>query len=293
MSTGQGGFQVPTRGYSSEQLGKFFEDLEARRTQHHSLRMDLSRLAEQLTNSRAATFVNEGVNRRLGLVERSAVNIFALYPPDRPSFLSNEECTDVSIQFQAFAINVYALFDNIAWVCVLERGINLNPMEIGPLKPKAQACMPPALAKYLQQSAVAKWFREYGKSYRDSTAHRIPPYLPTRVFTGDEGERWQRLNRESIEVLLDYQPGDRADERLARCRELEEEKDSIGSNSLLVALSLVEREVPPVFLHPQVLCDWALSQELVENFCRSMREHYGWAQPTLPGFALAPLFPDR
>ncbi len=255
--------------------------------------MDLSRLAEQLTNRRATAFANEGINRRLGLVERSAVNIFTLYPPDRTSFLCNEECTDVSIQFQAFAINVYALFDNIAWVCVLERGTSLTPMDIGPLKPKAQACMPPALVEYLQQPTVGAWFREYGKSYRDSTAHRIPPYLPSRVFTVDEGERWQRLNRESMDVLLNYRPGDPADERLARYQELEDEKDSIGSNSVLVALSLAEREVPPVYLHPQVLCDWALSQELVETFCRSMRAHYGWVQPSLPSSVLAPLFPDR
>lgn len=293
MSTRQCGSQAPTKGYSAEQLGKVYADLEARRTQHVSLRIDLSRLAEQLTNTRAATFANEGVNRRLGLIERSAVNIFTLYPPDRPSFLSSEECIDVSIQFQAFAINVYALFDNIAWVCVLERGASLNPMEIGPLKPKAQACMPPALAEYLQQPTVAEWFREYGKSYRDSTAHRIPPYLPLRVFTGDEGARWQRLNRESMDVLLNYRPGDSADERLARHRELEDEKESIGSNSLLVALGLVERQVPPVYLHPQVLCDWALAQELAATFCCSMREHYGWAKPSLPGFVLTPLFRGR
>jgi hypothetical protein len=51
---------------------------------------------------------------------------------------------------------------------------------------------------------------------------------------------------------------------------LEQEKHAPRSNSLLIALSLTaEDATPPVYLHPQFLCDWALANELVRtDVCR-------------------------
>jgi hypothetical protein len=88
------------------------------RSEAARLKFDLAHRAEQLTVVRAKTFAYQGLGRRMHSIERCVVNIFAIYPPDRRQFLSHDECTDARIQFQAFAMNVYALFDNVTWVCL-------------------------------------------------------------------------------------------------------------------------------------------------------------------------------
>jgi hypothetical protein len=92
-------------------------------------------------------------------------------------------------------MNVYALFDNMTWVCLLEAGQFLPPKSIGLFKKSCRPFIPSHLAAYLDQPETDRWFREYGTLYRDSTAHRIAPYLPSRTYTPDEGKRWQDAQR--------------------------------------------------------------------------------------------------
>jgi len=273
-------------GYSAAQAAKLMNHLRDLRDAQPGVRVDLSHLAGQLTVERARTFANEALGRRLPVIERAVLNVFRMFPPDRREFLSNDECTDVSIQLHAFAINVYALFDNIAWICVLEAGVDLEPAQIGTFKPRCQGALPPELREYLAEQRVKDWFNDYGKVYRDSTAHRIPPYLPPRVMTAAEGQRWRELNEASMRILLDYRLGeshDQATERLARHDRLEKEKHALGRNSIMMGLSLTGEEATrPVYLHPQLLCDWGLAQELVQAFTKAMRTHRGWPVPSIP-----------
>lgn len=65
------------------------------------------------------------------------------------------------------------------------------------------------------------------------------------------------------------------------------EKEAIGSNSLLVALSLTGEEGgAPVCLHPQLLCDWGLANELVRAFERAMCTHRGWPVREIPSLVV-------
>lgn len=273
-------------GYTPAQAAKLIAQLHALRDAHPGVRTDLSHLAGQLTGQRARTFAHEALGRRLTVIERAVLNVFRMFPPDRWEFLSNDECTDVSIQLHAFAINVYALFDNISWICVLEAGLDLEPTQIGAFKTRCQEALPPTFREYLAQQTVRDWFTDYGKVYRDSTAHRIPPYLPPRVMTPEEAEHWRELNDASMRVLLDHQLGERHDqvtERLARHDALEKEKHALGRNSIMLGLSLTgEDATRPVYLHPQLLCDWGLAQELVQAFMKGMRAQRGWPAPSIP-----------
>ena len=248
--------------------------------------MNLSHLSEQLTAQRARIFANEAMGRRLLVIERSVLNIFDIYPPGRSEFLTQDECTDVAIQLHAFAINVYAVLDNAAWICLLQAGGNLAPMKVGLYKEECKAFLPPVLNEYIARPAIKKWFNDYGKVYRDSTAHRIPPYLPIRNYTQEEAIRWQELHKESMAVLFDRKPGHalaQVNERLAKHRQLESEKDQLGCNSLLVVLTLTgEDATHPVLLHPQLLSDWGLVQEFVQAFAQAMRQQYGWESPVIP-----------
>ena len=142
------------------------------------------------------------------------------------------------------------------------------------------------MAKYLAGGTIEGWFREYGKVSRDSTAHRIPPYLPPRAFTPDDGEQWRKLHEqanaalmESAELLLGLNCH-QSREALQRHEVLVEQRERLGHNSILMALSLSGEDASsPVYLHPQVLCDLATINELVTEFAAAMRESRGWADP--------------
>jgi hypothetical protein len=273
-------------GYTSEQSRKMLDNLRDLRNAQPAVQLNLANVAERLTVPRARTFANEGLGRRLPVIERAVINTYRIYPPDRKDFLTRDQCTDVAIQLHAFAINLYALFDNIAWVCLLEAGKKLPAMKVGVFKSECRPFLPTALQSYLAQASVQTWFHDYGKLYRDSTAHRIAPYLPTRVYSPAEGERWKELHANSMNELLGSstaESGQRLHERLERHAQLEIEKESLGNNSLLIGLSLTgEDATAPVYLHPQLLCDLGLAHELILAFTTGIRQHYGWPEPSIP-----------
>lgn len=64
---------------------------------------------------------------------------------------------------------------------------------------------------------------------------------------------------------------------------LEKEKNELGHNSILMGISLTgEDATAPVYLHPQLLCDWELAYELVRAFTKSMRGLHKWPEPSIP-----------
>lgn len=275
------------RGYSSKQLDEFAKTTQRLLNETAGMRFVLGDLAQRLTNPRARTFALQGISRRLPLIARGARNIFSLYPPDAAELLSLETCDDVAIQFQAFAINMYGLLDNIAWVCVLESGGALNPLRVGLFKRDVEPYLPNELKDYVDQPTSLTWFNEYGKAYRDSTAHRIPPYLPSRAYTTEEGKTYQELDRRAYEALAEagraYADVTRVLGVMEQYEQLVQKKESLGSNSLVVALSLNgDDTTPPVYLHPQVLCDWGLAVELLQVFDRSLRDKFGWPRVAMP-----------
>lgn len=276
--------------YSPDQVASFEAQLARLRDETAGVQILLHELSGFLTKPRARTFVNEGIGRRLPVVARCALNVFKLFPLGAKKLLSQDECHDIAIQVQAFAINVYAVFDNIAWVCMLEAGGMLPQLKVSVFKKECQAFIPKALLDYLSQDVTTKWFNEYGKLYRDSTAHRLPPYLPTRAYTPAEGQRFSDLHAQAHAALLEAMSTTnrkRMHELLNAKEAVEAEKNALGSNSLLLALSLTGEDASaPVYLHPQLLCDWSLVNELLRTFDRAMREHYGWPVRALPNVHL-------
>lgn len=278
----------PEGTYPAKHVASFMRDVQRSKSEALTVRVDFADLAGQLTSARARTFANEGVGRRLRVIERCVLNIFDMFPPDRKTLLSFDECDDVAIHLHAFAINVSALFDNLAWVVVLEAGQVKSPLNVGLFKKACQSAIPQRLRDYVNTTEVLNWHTKFGKPYRDATAHRIPLYLPSREYTTEEGALWGKLNTEAMGELLNYKPGDDVDARLARHKELERQKHALGRNSKLMALSLNgEDSEPPVYMHPQLLCDWALANELVRVAAQSIREANGWPQRAIPPVVIA------
>ncbi|RBA25499.1 hypothetical protein [Herminiimonas fonticola] len=276
--------------YSAKHARDFMKEVRTLRNAQVTVQIDLYSLAGQLKVPRARTFANEGIGRRLQLIERAVNNIYRIYPLNKKTFLTKDECIDIAIQMHAFVINLYALFDNIAWVCILESGQQLAPLKIGPFKSESQRFFPKRLKEYLAQETVKTWFDDYGKLYRDSTAHRIAPYLPSRVYTAEDGNRWQELNEESMQTLcatVSCETRHEVDERLEKHESIEREKESLGRNSIMMALSLIGDDAsPPIYMHPQLICDWGLAHELITTFTEAMREQYGWSKPKIPPIAV-------
>jgi hypothetical protein len=269
--------QSDGRGYSAAQILNFNNEVQKLKDETIDTKADLVLLAEQLRSPRAKTFVNQGIARRLEVVGRSASNIYEIYPPNKKELLTKDEGVDVAIQFHAFVINLYGIFDNIAWALMLEAGECLASMKIGLFKKECQPFIPEVFRSYLAQPQVREWFDKYGKLYRDSTAHRIAPYLPPKVFTPEEKAKWIDIDSRSIEQLrgageamtLDRQRGR---QMLESHEALEKEKNELGANSLFIALSLTgEDSASPVYLHPQILCDWGLANEISRQFIGAMR----------------------
>lgn len=273
-------------GYSAEHIDHFASTLRGLRNTQPTVQLDLAHLADQLSAARARTFANEALGRRLPVIQQTVLNIFDVYPPRRREFLTPIECTNIAIQLHAFAINVYAIFDNAAWICMLEAGGSLPPKQVGLFRKEIRDFLPPKLADYIAQPSVKNWFNEYGKVYRDSTAHRIPPYLPSRTYTKEEGDRFAEIHQQSMVLLYSWSPSEsleQVEERLARHRQLEVDKEQIGRNSLLFGLTLTGEDANlPIYLHPQLLCDWGLVHEFVQTFTQAMRGYYGLAVPHLP-----------
>ena len=265
--------------YREEQVHLLEEKLRELETAHFDVRFKLLRLAERLQVPRAKTFANEGLGRRLTLIARAAQNIYEIYPPDRSAFLDSDECADIAINFHAFIINLYAMFDNIAWVVILEAGQQLEPMKIGPYSKKALAFFPKRLQDYLEQPTVKSWYDQYGKLYRDSTAHRIAPYLPQRAYNTTEGKCIEELRAQSMQMLLEANSQASPHEKnvqLDKRQELENQIEALGRNSLLMLLSLTaEDALPPIYIHQQLLCDWGLAHELVLEFITAINAHHG------------------
>lgn len=271
-------------GYTDQQVRCMLDQVRAQRNAQPGVQLDLSELAARLTVERARVFANQALGRRLPVIERAVLNVFRMYPPDRQEFLSRDEGNDIAIQLHAFAINVYAVFDNIAWICVLKAGLQIDQVTaIGAYKAGVQPALPQGLRDYLSEPRLREWFNDYGKVYRDSTAHRIPPYVPPRVFTTEESKRWQQLHEAAMRELLDWRPGQPADVRLAKHKLLNEEKERLGRNAILMGLTVDGEDASaPVYMHQQLLNDWGLVHELVLAFTKAMRTQYGWPQPLIP-----------
>lgn len=278
--------KVDIGGYSTDQVEHFLNQVQLLRNAQPRIQLDLSSLAEQLTVERAKVYANQAMGRRLPVIEQAVLNIFDIYPPNRSKYLTKRECTNIAIQLQVFAINVYAVFDNAAWISMLESGGNLNPVKVGLFKKECKIFLPQGILDYISNSNIKQWFDDYGKLYRDSTAHRIPPYLPSRTYTPEEASLWKELHEKSMKLLFGYKPGEsseKVDERLGMHEQLEAEKNALGRNSLMIALTLNGEDASnPIFLHPQLLCDWGLVQEFVSTFTKAMRKHYGWDSPYIP-----------
>jgi hypothetical protein len=104
------------------------EALEKLRHEHRQIEYKYHKLlfkyaALPLTNRRAREFAVHGVCRRLRLIVRCIDNVFSIVPPNREGIPTASEISDLTINIQAFLVNVFGCIDNLAWIWVQEKGL--------------------------------------------------------------------------------------------------------------------------------------------------------------------------
>ncbi|MDX2251220.1 MAG: hypothetical protein NW202_02955 [Nitrospira sp.] len=224
----------------------------------------LSEVAPLLKNERAREFVRQGVCRRLTIIQRCIRNIFTTFPVERTELLDQDELADIGVNLHAFLINIHGVPDNLAWAYLLERGITLEPKQIGLFNERhTQPHLPQDVLTYLRSDGITKWHGEYAKNYRDALAHRIPPYVAPSVLTPEHQEKYRELE-EQIFAAAKAEDFDRA-------LMLTEEQAACGSVCLAFSQSFLdETACDPIILHAQLIVDARTVMQIITV----MRPHF-------------------
>lgn len=233
---------------------------------HDRLMVRLFAVSSRICDPKAQEHLTQGVARRLGILTRCIHNIFNIFPVQRTKLFAPEELTDLEINLHAFFVNISGLFDNLAWVFVIENGLvgdskqgKLNKKDIGLFLKKAQSHFPENLRSYLNSERIAKWYSEYSKNYRDALAHRIPMYIPPFVIFEEDQQVYVALEEEIQRLAYATSRSSLADELRAKQREL-------GKLSLIFKHSY-EEESLPVFMHSQIIIDYLTVEEVTMRTC--------------------------
>src|SRR5260370_21914508 len=80
-------------------------------------------VASALNVPRAREFLMQGVCRRVDTLRRCMVGVFNTFPIDQQVPLEDEERFLVEVYLQAFLVNLFGVFDNVAWTLLHEKGI--------------------------------------------------------------------------------------------------------------------------------------------------------------------------
>lgn len=235
---------------------------------------------QEAPNESAREYMLHGAGRRVMALLRSVKNIFSLFPPSQEHPLKHEDFSDVQINLHAFLINLYGVWGNWAWAFVYRHGFKSemgSHHNIGLFNKKTQKFLPAVLSNYLKSDLLISWQRKYLTNYRDALAHRIPPYVPPAYFTEEEGERYNKLQRQGFDCI-----GANDLEALDR---VEREQAGIGRPCFGFLHSFSpEEKSRSLALHAQLISDSMLVVEFGKMFCAEWHQRayphepvaYGW-----------------
>lgn len=253
--------------YNEESLRQLSDKYSELSRTRDRLMFRLIELNSALLNERAKEYCMQGVGRRLGTLTRCIENIYKLFPINRTELLPREDLLDLGINLHAFMVNVSGLFDNLAWVYVLEYDLVGNPKEcklhrnsVSLFNRDLQRQMPANFSSYLCSDHLREWYSEHSKNYRDAVAHRIPLYVPPSLLTGEAQRRYLELEAQ-IQDLDISKP-----ENLELYGKILDEQTMLGEANPLCVHSTSEL-ARPMYLHAQVLADYAMVEEVVLTYC--------------------------
>ncbi len=201
--------------------------------------------------------MRQGIGRRLTTMLEATNAVFSLIPPSNTR-VTRDALKNATINLQAFLIHTVGIMDNMAWAYVywhgIEKEVYRNDVDL--FKVKMQERLPIRLADHLNSPNLTLWRDTYLKPYRDSLAHRIPPYIP-ETHTEEEARNLQDLEGR-IQAATEAADWDTA-------LRLQEERGGIHGHGYLIVSSFAP-STGPVLLHPQMLADFETIFDVLEEF---------------------------
>ena len=242
--------------YTEEEIAQFAEHMGMWLRRQDALVTTL--FIRNFRSPKTSEFVKHGLGRRLSTLRHTLRRTFDVLPPNETG-PTNHALLDATSYLQAFVINVFGAIDNLARIWVTEANIvqpngrNLRPMQIG-LTPD-HAVVRASFSEPFQDfiSSTDEWF-SYLEDYRHALAHRIPLYIPPRQLDSAASAEFRRLEDEIA----------RSAGNAERYFALRSEQHRLGVFNPLMMHSY-EEQARPVFLHPQMICDFATVVEIGEN----------------------------
>ncbi|AZO79641.1 hypothetical protein B5U98_29345 [Bosea sp. Tri-39] len=210
----------------------------------------------------AQQYARHGALRRLTTIRWCIDRLFQVLPVDADNPYS-DALAEAAILLQAFIMHATGVMDNLARIWCLERGRRdpivgaIPPMEIGlgPRYERVRNSLTDAFRDYLQQ--MDQWFG-YLKNYRDAFAHRIPLYIPPRIFEPADEERYRDLERNQLAAWQrqDYEDADRLGIEMRRLGRFDP--------LMMHAFGNGPEDGRPIRLHAQMVSDHATVVEICE-----------------------------
>ncbi|MEN5096227.1 hypothetical protein [Stenotrophomonas sp. TWI1409] len=201
--------------------------------------------------------MGQGIGRRLTTMLEATNAVFSLIPPSNTR-VTRDALKNATINLQAFLIHTVGIMDNMAWTYVywhgMEHEVHRNDVDL--FKAKMQERLPIRLTDHLNSPDLTSWRDTYLKPYRDSLAHRIPPYIP-ETHTPEEARKLQDLERR-IQTASEAADWDGA-------LTLQEEMRGIQGHGYLMVSSFAP-STGPVLLHPQMLSDFETIFDVLGEF---------------------------
>lgn len=245
--------------YSEELMVQLQHDATALNSELSLLFIRLGgHVALQFTAPRAKEYLLQGVCRRVETIRRCMVRIFNTFAVDRRNVLDDDERSNVEVSLQAFLLNLYGVFDNVAWTLLFEKHVSLPRNKVGLFLQATQQHLAAPLLKSVTDPKIQSWYKTHVKPYRDALAHRIPVYVPPMGLD----EKAQQRNRELEEQIVS------AIERrdLNAVERLQNEQEGLGVALPVFSHSYSKEEgSPPMWLHPQVIVDGKTMLEVLNT----------------------------
>jgi hypothetical protein len=213
-------------------------------------------------NERAKEHLRSGVGRRLRVLHRALSNMFELFPPSAIEPIDRDALDDAQINLHAFIMNLYGLFDNLAWAFVLHHNLLslvADRKKVGFFLGTTKRFFPPAVRAFADDAKMNTWHGDYLKNFRDALAHRIAPYIPPATYAEEDEAQYNALEHQ-------WQERVRARD-WARADDISRRQASLGSPCFAFVHSFDPAEGNRiVYLHPQMIADAKTALEVCTLF---------------------------
>lgn len=225
-------------------------------------RLLLTYVAHVFSQEKAREYARQGFARRVQTLRRCIENVFRILPPSVVKVPRKERLYDAQINIQAAVANTYGCADNLAWVWVHERRLNVNPQQVGLRKHNTavRRSLSQNFQKYLD--GLEDWFA-YITDYRHALAHRIPLYIPPGNVRPKDVEAYNDLELKMTAALnrLDTDGYER----------LSNEQSKLLVFQPIAGHSIGEMK-SPYYFHPQLIADFLTIEEVAEKMLIELRQ---------------------